>query len=74
MKKHPMPTAPKTLTLLRALNKGEKHTIYTAMNRLHVGALSQEVGRLRRLGWKVLDKWLTTRSGSRVKEYKKGWA
>ena len=71
--KHPMPTAPKTKRLLLALNKGEKHTIYTAMNRLGIGALSQEAGRLRALGWKVASEWLTTRNGSRIKRYARGW-
>lgn len=70
MKKHPLPTAAKTLTVLRALHRGERLTIYKAMVKLHVGALSQECGRLRRLGWPVHSRIITTASGSRIAEYR----
>lgn len=67
--KHPMPTAPKTLAVLRALHKGRRLTIWTAMVQLHVGALSQRIGDLRRLGWPILDTW-REHNGSRFKEYR----
>lgn len=71
MKKHPLPTAPKTLAVLRALHRGRKLTVRDALLTLGVYALSQEIGRLKRLGWKIVDRWLITED-SRVKEYRLG--
>lgn len=68
MKKYPLPTAPKTLAVLRALHGGKRLTIFRAMH-LGVGALSQECGRLRRLGWPVQSRSIKTAGGSRVSEY-----
>lgn len=69
--KHPLPTAPKTLAVLRALHRGRRLTIWTAMVQLHVGALSQRIGDLKRLGWDIKDRWLKS-DGARFKEYRMG--
>jgi hypothetical protein len=68
MRKHPLPTAPKTLAVLRHLHRGHKLTLFTAITRLGVGALSQEVGRLKRLGWPVRSRTIK-RGASRFSEY-----
>lgn len=72
--KHPMPTAPKTLKILRALNKGERLTSLRGALRHGVFAVGRECSRLRELGWPIADRWITTKGGAHVKEYMKGWA
>lgn len=64
-----VPTAPKTLTILKALDRGERLTVADALRRYDVYALSQEIGRLRKLGWKIEDKTVETSPGTFVKEY-----
>lgn len=67
--KTPLPTAPKTLAVLRALHRGERLTVFKAITKLHVAALSQECGRLRRLGWNVKSEMKKTGDGTRIAEY-----
>lgn len=42
--------------LLRALQRGMRPTILTAGPVLNIGALSQRVGDLRRMGWPIKDR------------------
>ena len=42
--------------LLRALQRGMKPTIVTAGPELGIGALSQRIGDLRRMGWPIQDR------------------
>lgn len=55
--------------LLRAFERGERLTVAEALSRFGVYALSQRAGELRKDGWPIADKWLTTPSGARVKVY-----
>ncbi len=63
-----IPSAPKTRAILKALVNGEKLTVGKALQKYHCYALSQRIGDLKRLGWKIRDRWLVTED-SRVKEY-----
>lgn len=65
-----VPTAPKTLKILKALERGEKLTVGRALTEYGVYALSQEIGRLERLGWPVSRRNLP---GTTVCEYWRGW-
>lgn len=56
--------------LLAALQRGERLTVAVALSQYGVYALSQRMGDLRKLGWHVLDRWVETSSGARVKEYR----
>ena len=42
--------------LLRALQRGMRPTIITAGPQLGIGALSQRIGELRKMGWDIKDK------------------
>jgi hypothetical protein len=64
-----LPTAPKTLAILRALSAGERLTVATALQWHGVFALSQECGRLRKLGWPVQSKTVEVSLGVHVSEY-----
>ena len=50
------PTARKTNRILEALLGGEHLSVALALQKYGVYALSQEVGRLKRLGWEVNSK------------------
>jgi hypothetical protein len=63
------PTAPKTRNVLIALRGGYKLTPVSALRVCNVFAISQEVGRLKKLGWDVRGKMIRTSGGSHVKEY-----
>lgn len=63
------PTARKTLSLLHAFLRGDTYTVGEALGGLGIYALSQECGRLRRLGWPVDDEWEKTPNGEHVKRY-----
>lgn len=63
------PTSKQGKLILERLQAGERHTVATALERLRIYALSQRVGELRRAGWPILDRWLDTAGGARVKEY-----
>lgn len=63
------PTARKTLRLLRALQAGERITVAKALTDYGVYALSQEAGRLRKLGWPVQSDRVQVSPGAWVKEY-----
>ncbi len=62
------PTARKTNRILEALLSGEHLTVALALQAYQVYALSQEIGRLRRLGWEVESKTVET-PGAHVSEY-----
>ena len=63
------PTAPKTRNVLLALRGGIKLTPVSGLRLCNVFALSQEVGRLKRLGWNISGRIIRTRGGAHVKEY-----
>lgn len=67
--KYPLPSAPKTLAVLRELHRGRKLTPLDALRLCNVLSLSQRVGDLKRLGWKIKSTPKTLPSGSRVSEY-----
>jgi hypothetical protein len=62
------PTARKTNRILEALLSGEHLTVALALQRHGVFALSQECGRLRRLGWQIESRTVET-PGAHVSEY-----
>ena len=62
------PTARKTNRILDALLMGERLTVALALQRYQVFALSQEVGRIKKLGWAVESKTVET-PGAHVSEY-----
>lgn len=68
MKPPQRPSAPKTRAVLIALRQGHKLTVAVALRKLGVYALSQEAGRLKRLGWDIKRRMVSYR-GSRVAEY-----
>jgi hypothetical protein len=62
------PTARKTNRILEALLEGHHLTVALALQQYGVYALSQEVGRLKRLGWQVESRTVET-PGAYVSEY-----
>jgi hypothetical protein len=56
-------------TLLRALQRGERLTVAVAMSEYGVYALSQRMGDLKRMGWPVQSRAVSTNSGKRISEY-----
>jgi hypothetical protein len=48
--------------LLRALQRGMRPTIITAGPELGIGALSQRIGDLRRMGWPIRDRKVSGKS------------
>ena len=56
-------------TLLRALQRGERLTVAHALTEYGVYALSQRCGDLRRMGWPILSRTVTTTSGKHISEY-----
>ena len=63
------PTAPKTRQVGISLRAGYRLTVRMALLDLRVYALSQEVGRLRKLGWKIKDEMIKTSEGVHCKAY-----
>lgn len=57
-------------TLLRSLQRGERLTVAQALTEYGCYALSQRMGDLKRMGWPVLTRTITTQSGKRVAEYR----
>lgn len=55
--------------ILRALQRGERLTVAVAMSEYGVYALSQRCGELRKMGWPVQSKPVSTNSGKRIAEY-----
>ena len=49
----PRANAKQLWVLLGALQRGERLTLATALERYNVGALSQRLGQLRALGWPI---------------------
>ena len=56
-------------TLLRALQRGERLTVAVAMSEYSIYALSQRMGDLKRMGWPVQSRTVSTNSGKRISEY-----
>lgn len=56
-------------TLLEAFFRGERHTMLSAALNLGIGACSQRVGELKRLGWQIKSPLITLPNGKRVAEY-----
>ena len=75
MNKPKIPTAPKTTRILNALLvrrdvKGLTGlTVAVALRQHGVYALSQECGRLRKLGWDIKGRMIKTSNGVHCKEY-----
>jgi len=44
-------------------------TLWTAIHDLGIGSLSRRICDLKELGWPINDRWVTTHTGKRVKEY-----
>lgn len=63
------PTARKTLAILEALERGERLTVATVLEQYDVYALSQECGRLRKLGWSVESDFIEVSPRVWVKQY-----
>jgi hypothetical protein len=56
-------------TLLAAMKNGERLTVAKALSQYGCYALSQRVGELKKLGWPILSRTVTTAGGARIKEY-----
>ena len=56
--------------VLIAALKRRWYTSLEAAERLGVWALSQRCGELRRMGKKVVSKWIKTATGKRIKAYR----
>ena len=56
-------------SVLEGLLRGEKLTVAVALEKYGVYALSQECGRLRKLGWQIRSEMVELPSGKRVAEY-----
>jgi len=63
------PSARKTHQVLAALCGGRRLTVALALQSLGVYALSQECGRLRKLGWDIKGRMIKTSNGVHCKEY-----
>jgi len=69
MKQGKAPSAMKTHQVLAALCGGRRLTVALALQSLGVYALSQECGRLRKLGWDIKGRMIKTSKGVHCKEY-----
>ena len=58
--------------LADALDRGERLTMLTAINQYGIGALSQRIGDLKRIGYPVESRTITTPTGKHVSEYFRG--
>ena len=63
------PTARKTLRILHALLNGDRLTVASALQGYAVYAVSQECGRLRKLGWQIESEYINVSPGVYVKQY-----
>lgn len=55
--------------LLCAMQMGKRLTVAIALMDHSVYALSQRIGDLKKMGWPIKDRWVTTAGGASVKEY-----
>lgn len=55
--------------ILVYLQSGGRLTMAKALTELGVGALSQRVGDLKRMGWPIQSRTIETNGGARVSEY-----
>jgi hypothetical protein len=51
------------------MKNGKRLTVAVALAEHGCYALSQRCGELRRMGWPIMDRFITTNGGARVKEY-----
>ena len=58
--------------LAGAFDAGERHTVGSALAKYGIYALSQRVGDLKRIGYPVESRTITTPTGKRVSEYFRG--
>ena len=56
-------------TLLEAMQRGEYLSVYDALSKYGVYALSQRCGELRRMGWPIQSQMKTLPNGKRVAIY-----
>lgn len=64
-----VPAKGQCLTLLLAMQRGERLTVAEALDKYQCFALSQRCGDLRRAGWPVQSEWYVTPGGAHVKRY-----
>jgi hypothetical protein len=55
--------------ILMALKNGKRLTVAIAITEHGVYALSQRIGELKRMGWPIQSRMVTTSGGARVAEY-----
>lgn len=55
--------------LLEAMKNGKRLTVAVALSEHGCYALSQRVGELKRMGWPILSRTITTAGGARISEY-----
>lgn len=63
------PTSRNGIALLAALQAGHRLTPWNARDVCNIMALSQEIGRLKGLGWPIRSDWKELSNGKRVMEY-----
>lgn len=56
--------------ILMVLQAGGRLTVAKALTELGVYALSQRIGELKKMGWPILSKPVTTNGGARIAEYR----
>jgi hypothetical protein len=66
---YPFSTQKQLWTLLEALRRGERLTVMVSLQKYGCYALSQRMGELRGLGWKVQTRRITLKNGKIVSEY-----
>lgn len=64
------PKGSQCFELLMAMKQGKRLTVGIAVTEHGCYALSQRCGELgREYGWPIMDRWVETAGGARVKEY-----
>ena len=67
--RYPASTSTQLWALLEALRRGEKLTFFDASERYGCRALSQRMGELRKLGWRIESEFVDTANGAKIKRY-----
>lgn len=60
---------PQQESILRYLKAGRSLTVGEALEQLGVYALSQRIGELKRMGWKITRQMVATESGKHIARY-----
>ena len=63
------PAQSQAYALLQAFQRGERLTVLSAIEKYGVYALSQRCGELRKAGWPIQSRTITTGTNKRVSEY-----